>query len=281
MGGLTQSLFGGSSSDSKSGNLALPYVFQNYGPWAGAGSSALGSMASILGIGGLGSAGGSINLANDGIPGDAAANGNVISLPGQGGGGAGGAGGAGGLGGSGLQNYLNSSGYNFLLDSGSKAITNNAASRGLLNSGSTLKALNQFGQNLASTKLDNYLGHLADITKISLGAGGLVSDAGQISSGQGSSSTGGLGKFIGGILASDPRVKINIEKVGEFADGLGIYEFDYNRDIDPSLPANRMRGVMADEVEKLRPWALGPTRNGYRTVNYERLDVPANVGDFL
>jgi hypothetical protein len=185
-----------------------------------------------------------------------------------------------------FQKYLNSSGYKFMLDSGSKAITGNAAARGLLNSGSTLKALTQFGQDLGSTKLDNYLGQLSNIAKTSLGAGGLISEAGQYSKGSGSSSPGIAG-LIGAVLssvamASDRRLKSNIEKVGEFSDGLGIYEYDYNRDIDPSLPANRMRGVMADEVEQLRPWALGPTRtDGFATVNYDKLAIPANMMEFL
>jgi hypothetical protein len=274
MGALT----GG--SDSKSGNTALPYTFLNFGPWAGVGSSSLGAMANILGVGGLGSAGGAINLANNGVPGDAAANGSVLRLPGQG---AGGMGGSGGFGGGGLQNYLNSSGYNFLLDSGSRAITNNAAARGLLNSGSTLKALNQFGQNLASTKLDNYLGHLSDMAKLSLGAGGLVSEAGQVSKGQ---SSPGLGGLIGAALstaamASDPRVKKNAERIGEFNDGLGKWRFEYDRDIDSTLPEGVFIGVMADEVEQLRPWALGPERNGYRTVNYDRLGYPENIAEFI
>jgi hypothetical protein len=237
-------------------------------------------MANILGVGGLGSAGGAINLANNGVPGDAAANGSVLRLPGQG---AGGMGGSGGFGGGGLQNYLNSSGYNFLLDSGSRAITNNAAARGLLNSGSTLKALNQFGQNLASTKLDNYLGHLSDMAKLSLGAGGLVSEAGQVSKGQ---SSPGLGGLIGAALstaamASDPRVKKNAERIGEFNDGLGKWRFEYDRDIDSTLPEGVFIGVMADEVEQLRPWALGPERNGYRTVNYDRLGYPENIAEFI
>lgn len=65
---------------------------------------------------------------------------------------------------------------------------------------------------------------------------------------------------------SDRRLKKNIEKVGGFEDGLGIYEFDY------IWGGPRHRGVMADEVEKLRPWALGPrTREGYATVDYGAL----------
>ena len=55
--------------------------------------------------------------------------------------------------------------------------------------------------------------------------------------------------------------------MGELEDGLGVYRWNYIWD-DPSV---RFEGVMADEVEALRPWALGPVINGYATVNYGAL----------
>lgn len=58
------------------------------------------------------------------------------------------------------QNYLNSTGYNFMLDTGSRAITGSAAARGLLNSGATGQALTQYGQNLGSQYFNNYLNQL-------------------------------------------------------------------------------------------------------------------------
>lgn len=106
-----------------------------------------------------------------------------------------------------FQKYLNSSGYNFMLDSGSRAITGNAAAKGLLNSGSTLKALDTFGQNLASTKMDNYLSHLTDLSKIGLGAGSLIGSAGEVSHSEGQSQgqgAGGLGSFLGSALSIIP-----------------------------------------------------------------------------
>ncbi len=74
----------------------------------------------------------------------------------------------------------------------------------------------------------------------------------------------GLGAGFASVF-SDPRLKTAIEKVGEFADGLGIYLYDY------VWGGPRQRGVMADEVARLRPWALGPEVAGFRTVNYEAL----------
>lgn len=63
----------------------------------------------------------------------------------------------------GFDNYLNSTGYKFQADQGTRAITGSAAARGLLNSGSTAKALTSYGQNLASTTFNNYLGNLSGL----------------------------------------------------------------------------------------------------------------------
>lgn len=100
---------------------------------------------------------------------------------------------------------------------------------------------------------------------------------GQTINSQGTSTSkqsGGLGSSIlGGLFGlgsaavgkySDRRLKANVTKLGELDDGLGVYEYDYvwgEHDI----------GVMADEVAELRPWALGPTVNGFATVNYGAL----------
>jgi hypothetical protein len=170
-----------------------------------------------------------------------------------------------------FQKYLDSSGYKFTLDSGSKAITGNAASRGLLNSGSTLKALTQFGQDLASTKMDNYLGQLGSLAKIGLGAGGLVADAGQYSKGS-AGSGGGLGSFLGALLACDIRLKDNVELVGTLPGGLSLYAFDYIP--GHGLPEGRHVGPMAHEVAEKQPQALGPKIDGYLTIDPAKLNPP-------
>ena len=57
-------------------------------------------------------------------------------------------------------------------------------------------------------------------------------------------------------------------KLGEEADGLGVYSFRYAWDSDD---APLRFGTTVDEVERLRPWALGPIVDGVRTVNYGAL----------
>jgi hypothetical protein len=82
-------------------------------------------------------------------------------------------------GGDAFQNYLNSTGYKFQLEEGQKAVTTNAATRGVLNSGATLKALTQYGQNLASTTFNNYLNQLGSLAGQGIQAGQLVGGAAQ------------------------------------------------------------------------------------------------------
>lgn len=78
----------------------------------------------------------------------------------------------------GFNNYLNSTGYNFQRQQGSDALTGSAAARGLLNSGSTAKALTAYGQNLAAGSFNNYLGQLGGVSQAGQTGLGQVSQAG-------------------------------------------------------------------------------------------------------
>lgn len=210
MSSVINTIFGGSKSNSSSNNQAYPWAQQNFGGAASAGyNGGMGALANILGIGGGGGTGGTpgtpgtfFDLTHDGIPGNAAAarkagqptSGYTPGTPGTPGTG-------GGTGGDALSNFFNSSGGNFLLNEGTKAVNANMASRGLLDSGADMKGLETFRQGLASTKLQDYIGNLGNFAKLGLGGGSLVTDAGQQSSGSGNESSGGLGKFLGAALA--------------------------------------------------------------------------------
>lgn len=61
---------------------------------------------------------------------------------------------------------------------------------------------------------------------------------------------------------SDRRLKSNVVRVGTHPLGIGIYEYD--------IGGEREAGVMADEVETVRPWAVGE-RDGFKTVDYGQL----------
>jgi hypothetical protein len=114
----------------------------------------------------------------------------------------------------------------------------------------------------ASTYADNVSGLLGryatqDGKEVSKSSGGLL---------------GSLAKAaqIAALVAapSDRRLKTDIEKIGEQPDGLGVYRYRYVTDA-PDSPLRT--GVMADEVERLRPWALGPKRGEFATVVYGKL----------
>ena len=62
---------------------------------------------------------------------------------------------------------------------------------------------------------------------------------------------------------SDRRLKSNIERVGTHPLGIGIYEYD--------IFGTRQIGVMADEVEAVRPYAVIQHPSGYKMVNYGAL----------
>lgn len=168
------------------------------------------------------------------------------------------------------RNYLNSNDYNNVVDEAMRGVSGSMASRGLLKSGATAKALQDRAAGIGRRFHDNWLGRLGDIASRGLQAGGMIGQAGQRSTSTGA--TPGLGGMIGQGLGmipmfSDRRLKTDIEKLGECEDGLGVYRWRYLWDA-----ARSHIGVMADEVAKLRPWALGPRVAGYATVRYDLLE---------
>jgi hypothetical protein len=62
------------------------------------------------------------------------------------------------------------------------------------------------------------------------------------------------------IMMSDRRLKSNIVRVGTHPLGIGIYEYD--------IFGERQRGVMADEVQKVKPEAVVTHPSGYNMVKY-------------
>lgn len=94
---------------------------------------------------------------------------------------------------SGLDSYLNSSDYNFTRNQGLQGITSSNAAKGLLGSGSALKAITDYSSGLASTYLDKYLSHLTSLSDSGLKAGQVLSDAGNTSNTQSKSTSLSLG----------------------------------------------------------------------------------------
>lgn len=173
-----------------------------------------------------------------------------------------------------FESWLDQSGYSFVRDQGTKAVESSYGGRGVANSGAAAKALTKFGQGTANTYLQQYLDNLMKQQQAGLSSQALLSGAGGVSNSTGNSSGSsnkGAGDAIGTALSlialSDPKVKTNIEKVGQLDNGLGVYEFEYLFD-----PGKRWIGVMADEVSLFQPDALGPKISGYQTVDYAKIE---------
>jgi hypothetical protein len=110
------------------------------------------------------------------------------------------------------------------------------------------------------------LGPLASMGSLWAGQG---TTTGTQPGGWGAALLGGLSNMFSfaPISLSERSKKTRIELIGREPDGLGIYRFAYKTE-----PETVLTGVMADEVEKLRPWALGPRLpDGSRTVNYAEI----------
>jgi len=81
---------------------------------------------------------------------------------------------------------------------------------------------------------------------------------------------GGLGNLISGatslgsaFMMSDIRLKSNIRRVGTHPVGVGVYEYD--------IFGRRERGVIAQELQRVRPALVRQHDSGYLAVNYGAL----------
>lgn len=103
-------------------------------------------------------------------------------------------------------NYLNSTGYQFQLKQGTSAITGSAAARGLLNSGSTGKALAGYGQDLASSYFNNYLNQEGAQAERGLQAGQMIGQAGTQGGGNAQTGTSSginqIGSAVGSVFGN-------------------------------------------------------------------------------
>lgn len=156
-----------------------------------------------------------------------------------------------------LGDWWDSSGGKFMLNQGLDDVDAMYRSRGLANSGAAMKAMEKYRSGLASTKMNEVMGNLGNLGQLSLGAGGIIANAGQTSE---SKSRGeqskGIGGFLGALL-SDPTAKTDITKTGS----IGTYLFRYKGGKEWH------HGIMADEVAEKLPQAAGPNIKGFRTVD--------------
>jgi hypothetical protein len=72
------------------------------------------------------------------------------------------------------KNFTASPGYQYRLNQGLEGVTNNYATRGLLNSGSALKGLNDYAQNQASNEYGNWWGQQMGLVGVGQNALGAI-----------------------------------------------------------------------------------------------------------
>ena len=210
--------------------------------------------------------------------------------------------------------YHQTPGYQTALDSGARAIGSSQAAKGLLRSGSTLKGITKYGEDLGNQYYQSMLDNLYKQATLSTAAQGILSDAGKYSdSTQTQKSSPGIGGLLGGLLlmgatgglgglglaggglaASGASAASAANLIGT-AGGLPMSLSDRRVKTDIKKVGEheglgiyewkykfmdgRFRGVMADEVALLRPDALGPVIHGFATVNYEALGMEMETVD--
>jgi len=99
----------------------------------------------------------------------------------------------------GYQNFLNSAGYQNVLKQSNAGITGSAAARGLLGSGSTLKALQNNSANLGANYFSQYLQQLGGLGTSGVQAGSLIGGAGGTQTGGTQGLFGAIGNVASGI----------------------------------------------------------------------------------
>ncbi|MBX9778018.1 MAG: tail fiber domain-containing protein, partial [Xanthobacteraceae bacterium] len=97
------------------------------------------------------------------------------------------------------------------------------------------------------------------------GGGGMGGGGGGMGGGGGGMGGGGGGMGGGGGGMSDIRAKHAIALLGQLDNGLGLYRFSYLGSDQAYV------GVMAQEVEAVRPDAVVHHSDGYLRVDYDKL----------
>lgn len=81
----------------------------------------------------------------------------------------------------------------------------------------------------------------------------------------GGSTSNANGNYFGGSTSSDIRLKREIRKIGKTPSGIPVYAFKYIWSDESCI------GVMAQDVEKILPEAVGIDTVGFKTVDYARI----------
>lgn len=77
-------------------------------------------------------------------------------------------------------------------------------------------------------------------------------------------------------MSSDRRLKTDVVRIGSHPYGFGLYLFQYVPEVQDRCGYGRRFGVMADEVEQVRPETVQMDPDGYKRVRYDLLGIRPN-----
>ena len=144
----------------------------------------------------------------------------------------------------------------------------------LAQQGQQQQVLQQALIDAAKGQYGNYMNYPAQ----GLGIMSQALGATQAGSSTQSSRTPGLMDYLtagASIFAlSDVRLKESIKKVGELANGIGVYTWNWTKEaIDAGLSNPMVKGVLAQEVRRKFPEAVAIGKDGYMRVNYSHPEL--------
>jgi len=154
--------------------------------------------------------------------------------------------------------------------------TGQVAGPDLLSAYQAQQNANIANQNRQAAQQSNLTSGLFSLGGSLLGnIGGVANTVGNVLGGVGKAASNvvsGIGNAVGKLF-SDPRLKENIKPVGVMNNGLTLYSFEYKDEVKshPMGGHGVHVGVMADEVEKVFPYAVSTLDDGYKVVDYSLL----------
>jgi hypothetical protein len=166
--------------------------------------------------------------------------------------------------------FLNNPLYKAAFGQGQQAVARQFAGKGYIGSGNFAAGLQGAGMAFGWGALQDQERFLAELAGAQfpanpgpgLAAWGAGADRSQ--AGFDNIIGGATDILSGGATFSDRRLKRNIRRIGTHRLGFGLYEWDF-------VWGEAASGVMADEVEKILPEAVG-VAGGFKTVNYAMLE---------
>ncbi len=187
-----------------------------------------------------------------------------------------------------IQDVMSSPFYQSMISQGEQGIGRNLSMTGGLRSGTANEALarnsQQVLQQLTNQRLTGLQGMAAlpsNANQIAQGMTGIGQTLaqGQLGGAQAvqqmnAALIGGAGSAIGGAMASDPRLKENVEWVGfveYLGDMLNEYIWDWNEKGNKLGYYGSSRGHMADELLESQP-ELVTVKDGYMAVFYSKIN---------